>query len=56
MNAQQETDRQSTITAIADVLENRAAYNRRAAMSLATAIYDNEPQRCDFDCDHCRDE
>jgi hypothetical protein len=49
-------DYQTTLDAIEAVIRERAGWsNDRAVSSLAQQILAAEPDRCDFDCDGCRE-
>ena len=48
--------KERTITAIQKTIQEHAAWSEVAAGRLAEIIYEAEPPRCDWDCDHCRDD
>lgn len=50
-----EADKKETLDAIAGVIMRRAGWAEAPALALAEDIYNAEPLRCDFDCDHCRE-
>lgn len=51
------SDKEATIVAIQKAVQEHAGWSSEvASRRLAERIYDAEPPRCDWDCDHCRDD
>lgn len=50
-----EAEKKEALDAMTEMIAEYTGWSQAPARNLAELIYNAEPLRCDFDCDHCRE-